>query len=130
MEEVNGMVNDMVNAPRHYRSHPSGFECLEVTRRVGFDVGNAIKYVWRRSDKGSARQDLMKAAFYIGDALSHDPAALAVPETAARILEQVAAAEPDPAAAEFFRAAAGMRWEAAEAAVQKLIGQLEPVTSA
>ena len=65
--------HDPVNAPRHYRSHPSGIECIEVTRRLSFDVGNAVKYVWRRADKGTAVQDVEKALFYLRDARTNGP---------------------------------------------------------
>jgi hypothetical protein len=38
---------DNVNHPSHYTSHPSGIECIEVTRHYCFSIGNAIKYLWR-----------------------------------------------------------------------------------
>jgi hypothetical protein len=31
---------------------------------MSFNVGNAIKYLWRHSDKGNAIQDLQKAVWY------------------------------------------------------------------
>jgi hypothetical protein len=59
-------VHDPVNAPRHYRSHPSGVECIAVTEHFGFNVGNAIKYLWRAGLKSSsAIEDLRKAAWYV-----------------------------------------------------------------
>lgn len=119
-------ANDPVNHPSHYTSHPSGVETLEVTRQLGFSCGNAVKYVWRRADKGSTVQDLRKAAFYINDALNNSQLSMGVPAPAARILEQVAAVEPDPLAAKFYHAAAEMRWLDAESAVQQMIKQLEP----
>ena len=59
----------MVNSPPHYTSDPSGIECIEVTRHRNFNVGNAIKYLWRAGLKGSDAtvQDLLKAQFYIAD---------------------------------------------------------------
>lgn len=61
--------NDPVNNPKHYTSHPSGIECLEVTRHMTFNIGNAIKYLWRngQKDQNPAVQDLEKAVFYIND---------------------------------------------------------------
>ena len=56
---------DPVNHPRHYTSHPSGIECIEVTEHMGFNLGNAVKYIWRADEKGNARQDLEKAIWYI-----------------------------------------------------------------
>jgi hypothetical protein len=60
-------VNDPVQHPSHYTSHPSGVECLTITRHMGFNLGNAIKYIWRADLKGSAITDLRKAIFYIED---------------------------------------------------------------
>jgi hypothetical protein len=34
---------------------------------MGFNLGNAIKYIWRADLKGAAIQDLEKARFYIDD---------------------------------------------------------------
>lgn len=58
---------DAVNHPRHYKSHPSGVECIEITRHMGFNLGNAMKYIWRADTKGNAIEDLRKAAWYIED---------------------------------------------------------------
>ena len=43
---------DQVNNPKHYTSHPSGVECLEITRHMGFNLGNVMKYIWRADLKG------------------------------------------------------------------------------
>ena len=59
------MSKDMVNHPPHYTSHPSGVECIQITEHMGFNLGNATKYIWRADLKGSSVQDLEKAAFYI-----------------------------------------------------------------
>jgi hypothetical protein len=56
---------DVVNKPKHYTSHPSGVECIQVTEHMNFNLGNAIKYVWRASLKGKELEDLRKAAYYI-----------------------------------------------------------------
>lgn len=58
-------MSDPVNHPSHYRSHPSGVECIQVTEHMGFNLGNAIKYVWRADLKNDAIEDLRKAAWYI-----------------------------------------------------------------
>ena len=55
---------DMVNHPPHYKSHPSGVECIEVTEHFNFCVGNAIKYLWRADHKNGI-EDLKKAEWYI-----------------------------------------------------------------
>src|SRR5262245_22975269 len=53
-----------VNHPRHYSAHPSGIECIEITEHMNFCRGNAIKYIWRASEKGSELEDLEKARWY------------------------------------------------------------------
>ena len=60
-------MHDQVNNPRHYTSHPSGIECLEITRHMGFNLGNVLKYIWRADLKGKDIEDLEKAAFYLLD---------------------------------------------------------------
>lgn len=59
------VVSDPVNHPKHYTSHPSGIECIQVTEHMSFNVGNAIKYLWRADEKGNALEDLRKAKWYI-----------------------------------------------------------------
>ena len=56
---------DPVNHPKHYTSHPSGVECIQVTEHMNFCVGNAIKYLWRAGEKGNHLEDLKKARWYI-----------------------------------------------------------------
>lgn len=66
------IVDDPVNHPSHYRSHPSGIECIEVTRHMNFNLGNVIKYIWRSGLKGESVsiQDLEKAAWYLQDEIN------------------------------------------------------------
>jgi len=60
-------MNDLVNHPKHYTSHPSGVECIQITRHMGFNLGNAIKYIWRADEKGKRIEDLEKAVWYLTD---------------------------------------------------------------
>lgn len=64
------MSHDAVNHPQHYASHPSGVECITVTRHMNFNIGNAVKYLWRAGLKGAALEDLKKAAWYINDEIA------------------------------------------------------------
>jgi hypothetical protein len=64
-EGADRALSDPVNAPAHYRSHPSGIECIEVTEHMGFLIGNAIKYLWRADLKHDAIEDMRKAIWYI-----------------------------------------------------------------
>lgn len=67
-----------VNHPKHYTSHPSGVECIEITRHYCFAIGNAIKYLWRaglKSENGMADidkeiEDLKKSKWYIDDRIA------------------------------------------------------------
>ncbi len=56
---------DPVNQPKHYTAHPSGIECIQVTEHMGFNLGNAVKYIWRCDLKKDAIEDLNKAIWYI-----------------------------------------------------------------
>jgi hypothetical protein len=56
---------DNVNHPKHYTSHPSGVECITITEYMGFNVGNAVKYLWRVGHKIDDLEDLKKARWYI-----------------------------------------------------------------
>jgi Protein of unknwon function (DUF3310)/Sel1 repeat len=60
------MSDEKINHPDHYR-HPSGIECIEVTKYMGFCLGNAIKYIWRDGQKAGedVNDDLRKAIWYI-----------------------------------------------------------------
>lgn len=63
---------DLVNHPAHYTSDPSGVECIQVTRHRNFNIGNAIKYLWRAGLKDGNQdiQDLRKAIWYIQDEIA------------------------------------------------------------
>jgi hypothetical protein len=56
---------DEVNSPKHYNSHPSGVQCIQVTEHFGFNLGNVIKYLWRAEEKGAPLKDLKKAQWYL-----------------------------------------------------------------
>ena len=62
---VCGTKKDVVNHPTHYTSHPSGIECIQITEHMGFNLGNALKYIWRADLKGKSEEDLKKAIWYI-----------------------------------------------------------------
>lgn len=63
--ELLKMEHDNVNRPKHYTQHPSGVECIQITEHMGFNLGNAIKYIWRADLKNCAVEDLKKAEYYI-----------------------------------------------------------------
>lgn len=55
---------DQVNHPPHYTQVP-GIEAIQVTQHFNFNLGNAIKYVWRCDEKGRPIEDLEKAIWYL-----------------------------------------------------------------
>lgn len=61
-----------INHPKHYNVHPSGVECIEVVRYMGFNLGNVVKYLWRDGIKATdvPLQDLKKAAWYLQDEIT------------------------------------------------------------
>ena len=67
-------INEAVDHPKHYQD-PSGIECIDIVRHRNFDIGNAIKYLWRAGLKQDADktpvqkqiEDLEKAIWYIKD---------------------------------------------------------------
>lgn len=58
------MFRDLINNPPHYKKHPSGIDCIEIAEHFNFNLGNAIKYIWRSDFKGGL-EDLKKAQWYI-----------------------------------------------------------------
>ena len=66
---------EQVNHPKHYNSHPKGIECIDIIRHYTFDIGNAIKYLWRaglkpemgKEDAEKEIEDLQKALWYVED---------------------------------------------------------------
>lgn len=57
---------DQINHPNHYKSHPSGVEAIEICEHLGFNLGNAFKYLFRRDVKHeSPIADLRKARWYL-----------------------------------------------------------------
>ena len=59
--------SEAVHHPKHYTSHPSGVECIQVVEHMNFNRGNAVKYIWRAGEKDKAAeiQDLEKARWYL-----------------------------------------------------------------
>jgi Protein of unknwon function (DUF3310). len=59
-------MSDPVNNPKHYTAHPSGVECIQIVEHMSFNIGNAIKYIWRSGLKDqNADEDLAKAIWYL-----------------------------------------------------------------
>lgn len=68
--EDDGDESDPVDHPDHYNNHPSGIECIDIVEHMGFNLGNAMKYIWRADLKGNDLQDLQKAKWYVDREIS------------------------------------------------------------
>lgn len=58
---------ELVQHPKHYNVHPSGIECINIIQEFPFNIGTAIKHLWRAGLKPSSPtlQDLRKATQYV-----------------------------------------------------------------
>lgn len=67
-------MSDSINHPPHYAGIDVTIECIDLTRHLNFQLGNAIKYLWRAGKKGGKEQeieDFKKSAWYLQDYLDH-----------------------------------------------------------
>lgn len=68
---------ERVYHPNYYMDE-SGVECIDVARHKTFNVGNALKYLWRAGrkhedgidDVDKEIEDLQKAVFYLNDEIT------------------------------------------------------------
>lgn len=58
-------MKEMVSHPDHYNNHPTGVECIDIVEHMCFNLGNAVKYIWRADFKEKKLEDLRKAKWYI-----------------------------------------------------------------
>lgn len=74
---------DLINHPKHYNSLGAKcecgrpIECIDVTRNMGFNLGNVTKYIWRAIHKNGL-EDLKKARWYLNDLIKQEEAAQAI----------------------------------------------------
>jgi hypothetical protein len=133
MESTTGNEIDPggVNHPAHYNLHPSGIECIDLIRELNFDIGSAVKYVFRRGLKGSVRKDLDKALYYLRDYLFEEGGTTRLEKPPFGSIghrwrwDVVIACEPDRRAREFYLSIAREDPTAAKFAVEDLINELE-----
>lgn len=64
-------MDDKIN-PGHYRSHPSGIECIEISKHLSGCLAQAFQYVWRCGQKDNPIQELNKALWFIDAELTLD----------------------------------------------------------
>ena len=58
---------EFIDHPKHYNNHPAGVECIDIIEWMTWNIGTAMKHLWRAGLKPgvSAIQDLRKAIWYI-----------------------------------------------------------------
>ena len=58
-------MSERVNHPAHYNA--GQFEVIDVIEdwKLGFHLGNTVKYIARAEHKGNAIEDLKKAQWYL-----------------------------------------------------------------
>lgn len=61
-EELRGTP---VHHPAHYNAHPSGIECIDLAEWLPGNLFNALKYLWRKDEKGKPTEDAEKALWYV-----------------------------------------------------------------
>lgn len=61
-----------VHHPKHYNSHSSGVECIDVIEDLPGNLCNALKYAWRCDHKSAKVEDLKKCAWYLQRELDRD----------------------------------------------------------
>lgn len=59
--------SEAVNHPAHYGGAENTYEAIKVIEawRLGFCLGNVVKYISRAGKKGSKLEDLKKAQWYL-----------------------------------------------------------------
>jgi len=69
--EMHEPKSDPVNHPAHYKV--GGIETIDFieAKRLNYNMGNAVKYITRADHKGSRKQDLEKAVWYLKRELDH-----------------------------------------------------------
>ena len=89
-------MND-IEHPRHYNSHPSGVECIDVNEYMTANMAAAFKYLMRWEHKGLKAENLKKAAFYMRREVNRKSAVvLRIPFEAYEKAEKIIFHETDP----------------------------------
>lgn len=122
-------TSDPIN-PSHYKGHPSGVECIDISEYLPFTLGNAVKYVWRAGEKGDKLEQLRKAKWYLLRYTEHKRGCIASTGQYLDIVDKVVQREPEMWKVQFFSRLCGIRHDV-EAALQILeveIARLEGET--
>lgn len=66
-------MSEQVNHPAHYGGADNPYEAIKVIEawELGFNLGNAVKYIARAGKKGPGLTDLKKARWYLDRAIAN-----------------------------------------------------------
>jgi hypothetical protein len=64
-------ISDTINHPAHYKV--GGIETIDFieAKKLGYNLGNVVKYVTRAGHKGNRKEDLEKARWYLNRELEN-----------------------------------------------------------
>lgn len=64
-------LSDIINHPAHYKV--GGIETIDFieAKKLGYNLGNVVKYVTRAGHKGNIKEDLEKARWYLNRELEN-----------------------------------------------------------
>lgn len=79
---------ELLDHPRHYTSHPSGVEAMEIVEHMPPLLAAAFKYWYRRKFKGSEIMDLGKMERYIKRELANRKAGRLPPAPIKKFLDR------------------------------------------
>lgn len=79
-------MSDAVNHPAHYGGADNPYEAIKVIEAwaLGFNLGNAVKYISRAGKKDARLQDLKKAAWYLQREIASQESVAAAPQWCCR----------------------------------------------
>lgn len=71
--KCNPSNEEKINHPNHYGGKDNPYEAIKVIEAwgLGFNLGNTIKYISRAGKKGSKKEDLQKAKWYLEREISN-----------------------------------------------------------
>ena len=121
-------MNDNINHPAHYTGVTSEIECIDIARHLNFQLGNALKYVWRAGKKGGSAmelEDLKKALWYLQDSIGHGYNDFDKCDHVAEEITQIVTRDDDSLRSNILRNIAAQRVHAAANFLRQMIEELE-----
>ena len=121
-------MNDNINHPAHYTGVTAEIECIDIARHLNFQLGNALKYVWRAGKKGGSDmelEDLKKALWYLQDSIGHGYNDFDKCDHIAEAITLLVTRDDDSLKANVLRNIAAQRVIASANGVRQMIEELE-----